>query len=75
MAVAARPSLWRTALRQARRLTPRGWWRRPPFLPVPDAAYVRFRSVTQSGGLGAPMTPSDVLSYLAWCRQWEHVTA
>ena len=38
-AVARRPALWRTSLRQARRLAPRGWWRRPPFLPLPAPGY------------------------------------
>jgi hypothetical protein len=42
----------------------------PPFLPLPDAAYSRFRLVTQYGGDGdhAPV-PADVLNYLTWCRR------
>jgi hypothetical protein len=43
------------------------WWRRPPFLPVPDADYVRFRLETQYGTGGAP-DPADVVVYLRWCR-------
>ena len=42
-AVARHPSLWPTALRQLRRLTPPGWWRRRPFLPVPSGDYLAFR--------------------------------
>jgi hypothetical protein len=68
-AVARRPSLWGTALRQWRRTTPRRWWTRRPFLPVPDAAYVRFRLVTQYGETGHRIEPADVLNYLAWCRR------
>ncbi|HZP29416.1 MAG TPA: hypothetical protein VFC99_10725 [Acidimicrobiia bacterium] len=45
----AHPELWPTALRQAARLAPAGWWRRPPFLPLPDREYLRFRLETQYG--------------------------
>ena len=65
--VLAHPSLWATALRQAARMTRPGWWRRPPFLPVPDPAYLRFRLETQYGTDGTP-DPGDVLVYLRWCR-------
>jgi hypothetical protein len=44
-----------------------GWWRRPPFLPVPDATYVRYRIETAYGVRGTP-NAADVISYLEWCR-------
>lgn len=70
-AVLARPTLWPTAARQALRLAPRGWWRHPPFLPVPDPTYLRFRMVTAYGGDGsAPADADDVVTYLRWCRAW-----
>ena len=70
-AVLSHPSLWRTAVRQVKLLAPTGWWRRPPFLPVPDAAYLRFRMVTAYGGDGARAAePDDLLTYLRWCRAW-----
>gem|GEM_PF-525689 len=65
-----RPRLWGTALRQTGRLARPGWWRRPPFLPVPDRAYLRFRMETQYGADGDP-EPTDVLEYLEWCRSME----
>jgi hypothetical protein len=65
--VAARPSLWAAALRQAGRLARPRWWRRAPFLPVPDREYLRFRFETQYGN--APPEPADVVTYLRWCRQ------
>jgi hypothetical protein len=70
-AVAVRPRLWPVAARQTARLARPGWWRRPPFLPVPDRGYARFRLVTQYGGAGdrAPEA-ADVLNYLAWCKWW-----
>lgn len=67
-AVGRRPSLWPTALRQWTRLVPAAWWRRRPFLPVPSAAYVRFRLVTQYGDGEHAVDPADVVNYLAWCR-------
>ena len=68
-AVARRPRLWPVALRQWRRTTPSGWWRRRPFLPVPSRAYLDFRMVTQYGDAMHAMTPDDVLNYLAWCAR------
>jgi hypothetical protein len=68
--VVVHPGLWTTALRQGRRLVRRRWWRRWPFLPVPDAAYLRFRFETQYGS-AAPPDPHDVLTYLEWCREMD----
>lgn len=67
LAVARRPSLWGVAAAQVFRLARRGWWRRPPFLPVPDREYLRFRLETQYGSDREP-TPGDVVTYLHWCR-------
>ncbi len=67
--VVRRPRLWGTALRQWRRTTPRGWWRRRPFLPVPRGDYLHFRLVTQYGDPNHRIAPEDVLNYLAWCRR------
>lgn len=75
LAVVRRPSLWPTALRQARRTATPGWWRRPPFLPVPSGDYLRFRMVTQYGETDSPPNPADVLNYLAWCRDWDRQSA
>jgi hypothetical protein len=70
-AVLPHPSLWVTGLRQARRLAPRGWWRRPPSLPLPAPDYLRFRMETAYGGAGdQPPDPEDLRTYLRWCRRW-----
>ncbi len=66
-AVLRRPHLWFTALRQLLRSVPSRWWSRPPFLPVPDRTYVRFRLETAYGTATAPVA-SDVVRYLEWCR-------
>ncbi|MEW6476391.1 MAG: hypothetical protein AB1679_29365 [Actinomycetota bacterium] len=70
VAVLRRPRLWPTALRQAFRLARPGWWRRPPFLPLPDGDYVRFRMQTAYGSTGSP-DPEDLVAYLNWCREFK----
>jgi hypothetical protein len=67
VAVVRVPSLWPTALRQARRAVPRRWWARRPYLPVPSSEYLRFRLETQYGTGGA-VAGEDVVTFLRWCR-------
>ena len=71
VAVASRPALWATALRQVRRLAPRGWYRRRPYLPLPPTEYIRFRLVTMFGDPDRHPRAEDVLNYLTWCREWD----
>ncbi|HEY4375699.1 MAG TPA: hypothetical protein VGM93_01010 [Acidimicrobiales bacterium] len=70
LAVLWRPRLWPTAVGQARRLARPGWWRRPPFLPLPDPDYVRFRLQTAYGSGGTP-AGEDLVAYLKWCREFK----
>ncbi|MBI2708311.1 MAG: hypothetical protein HYX34_01250 [Actinobacteria bacterium] len=65
-AVARRPRLWRAGLRQARRLAPTGWWRRPPYLPLPAPEWVAFRLETMYGDADHPIEPGDVVAWLRW---------
>jgi hypothetical protein len=67
VAVVLRPVLWPVAARQVWRLARPRWWRRFPFLPLPDASYLRFRLET-AYGTGATASPGDVIAYLRWCR-------
>ena len=71
LALVRHPGLWSTAVTQLVRLAPRGWWRRRPFLPLPDPAYLQFRLQTQYGD-DRPPEPGDVVTYLHWCRAWPH---
>lgn len=64
------PSLWFTAVRQVLVLAVPGWWRRAPFLPLPDRAYLRFRLQTAYGDPDRAPAPADVVTYLRWCRAW-----
>jgi hypothetical protein len=70
-AVALHPKLWLVAVGALRRMARRGWWRRPPFMPLPGEAYWHFRLVTAYGGDGNPeaLTPADVVAYLRWCQR------
>ncbi len=67
--VLTRPHLWRTALVQARRLTPSGWWRRPPFLPVPDRSWLGFRLQTMYGRSDASPDAAALVHWLEWARR------
>ncbi len=72
LAVLRRPDLWATGVRQALVMAPDGWWRRAPFLPLPDPAYLRFRMITANGGDGSSASTADLgrdlVTYLEWCR-------
>ncbi|MGH9132414.1 MAG: hypothetical protein ACRDZZ_00655 [Ilumatobacteraceae bacterium] len=70
LAVARRPSLWSTAVRQLRRTAAPRWWAHPPFVPRPPEAYLGFRLVTQYGDSDHRPVPADVVNYLAWCKRW-----
>lgn len=70
MAVLRHPALWPTAVRQTATLAEPGWWRRRPHLPLPPPDYLRFRLVTMYGGDGEQVPePSDLVTYLRWCRE------
>ncbi len=47
----------------------RGWWRRPPFLPLPPAAYVRWRMFTVYGDERAVPPIEDVIRFARWRRE------
>lgn len=69
--VARRPDLWPVALRSLRDLARPGWWRHPPFLPLPDRDWLGFRLETAYGGDGTgPMTGDDLVTWLEWRRSW-----
>ncbi|MFM8867788.1 MAG: hypothetical protein ACKOFZ_05830 [Ilumatobacteraceae bacterium] len=74
-ALASRPHLWLTAVRQTFALAPRGWWRTTPFLPIPAREYVSFRTHTQYGSSRREPEVYDVIDYLEWCRDWHSTNA
>lgn len=74
LAVLVRPSLWLTAVRQVFVLAVPGWWRRRPYLPLPDPAYLAFRFRTAYGDTAQGPGSADVVTYLHWCRAWPHLS-
>jgi hypothetical protein len=44
----------------------RGWWRRRPFLPVPDPAYWRFRVATATGREDGELSVAEVVRAARW---------
>lgn len=67
--LATRPRLWPAALRLTFAAAPRSWWRRPPFLPLPDGDYVAFRQLTHTGAADGTTSAEELLAYLEWCGQ------
>ena len=47
----------------------RHWWRQPPFLPVPDATYLRWRMYTAYGHEDAVPPVDDVCHFARWRRE------
>jgi hypothetical protein len=64
-----RPFLLGPLLLAAWRFRARGWWRRPPFLPVPPRAYLDWRQETAFGAAGGLPSPAQLGRYLRWTRR------
>lgn len=64
-----RPSLVPALLGLAWAARRRGWYRRPPFLPLPPASYLRWRLDTAYGDPEAVPPEADTIRYLAWARR------
>lgn len=47
----------------------RGWWRRVPFLPLPDVPYLRWRMYTAYGHEEAVPPAGDVIRFARWRRE------
>jgi hypothetical protein len=46
-----------------------GWYRRPPFLPIPPREYTRWRMYTAYGQESAVPPVKDVIRFARWRRQ------
>jgi hypothetical protein len=60
------PSLAAALLRVAWRFRRRRWFRRAPFLPIPDRDYLRWRMLTAYGDPDAVPSAEDVARYARW---------
>jgi hypothetical protein len=60
------PALAAALVRVAWRFRRRRWLQRPPFLPLPDAKYLRWRMLTAYGDPDAVPSADDVARYARW---------
>ncbi len=51
----------------------RGWYRQPPFLPIPPSEYVRWRMYTAYGDENAVPPLGDVIRFARWRREVMHL--
>lgn len=61
-----RPSLVTALFTVAWRFRRRDWYRRPPFLPLPDKDYLAWRMYTAYGDSHAVPSADDVERYARW---------
>ena len=61
-----RPALAIALVKVAWRFRSRDWYRRFPFVPLPDRAYVRWRMYTAYGDYDAIPPADDVERYARW---------
>jgi hypothetical protein len=66
---ALRPRLALDLVRMAWAFRRRGWHRSPPFLPLPDRTYLRWRMYTAYADEGAVPPVEDVARFAQWRRE------
>ena len=64
-----RPRLALDILRTAWAFRRRAWWRQPPFLPLPDRTYLRWRMSTAYADESAVPPVEDVVRFARWRRE------
>jgi hypothetical protein len=47
----------------------RGWYKRPPFLPLPSTSYLRWRMETAYGDPDAVPSTEELRRFLRWARR------
>ncbi|HEX2611683.1 MAG TPA: hypothetical protein VHK68_11785 [Gemmatimonadales bacterium] len=66
---ALNPRLGLDLLRTAWAFRRRSWWSQPPFLPVPDRTYLRWRMYTAYADENAVPPADDVVRFARWRRE------
>ena len=67
-AAARRPGMIPDLVSSAWAFRRRGWYRRPPFLPLPSTAYLQWRMDTAYGDPDAVPPTDELRRYLRWAR-------
>lgn len=65
----ANPATGVALARVSWRFRRRGWYRRFPFLPVPDATYLRWRMHTAYGRDDAVPPAADIIRFARWATR------
>ncbi len=68
VAVAEKPGLIFPAIYQLYILSPESWYRKYPFLPLPDKRWLRFRMETAYGDPCYVPNPREIAKFLDWTR-------
>jgi hypothetical protein len=63
------PRLGLDLLRTAWAFRRRRWWARPPFLPLPDREYLRWRMYTAYADEASVPPLDDVIRFARWRRE------
>jgi hypothetical protein len=63
------PRLGLDLLKTAWAFRHRRWWSRPPFLPLPDRDYLRWRMYTAYADEAAVPPVNDVIRFARWRRE------
>jgi hypothetical protein len=64
-----RPRLGLDLVRAAWAFRARRWWAKPPFLPLPDPEYLRWRMYTAYADEAAVPPVDDVIRFARWRRE------
>jgi hypothetical protein len=67
------PRLALDLLRTAWAFRRRDWWRKSPFLPIPDRTYLGWRMYTAYGDETAVPPVRDVIGFARWRRETMHL--
>lgn len=67
------PHLGMDLLRLVWSFRARDWYRKPPFLPLPPAQYIRWRMFTAYGDEEAVPPAEDVVRFARWRRRVMHL--
>ncbi len=70
LALLRRPAIWPTAVGAVFAFARPGWWRRIPFLPIPDDELMRWRTTTAYGSDDVELVTEDVVAYLEWRQRF-----
>mgnify|MGYP006303902427 CR=1 FL=1 len=64
-----RPRLLAGLIRATWRFRARGWWKRPPFLPLPPREYMDWRMHTAYGDGGRSPRVEELHRYVRWANR------